>query len=67
MKQSLKPELKVALELEQHEKGCAIRYGIVNEKLETLDKRLWRLEAMIMISTISLIALVVTMLISIGE
>ena len=67
MKQSLKPELKVALELEQHEKECAIRYGIVNGKLETLDKRLWRLEAMIMISTISLIALVVTMLISIGE
>ena len=62
MKQSLKPELKVALELEQHEKECAIRYGIVNEKLEALDKRLWRLEAMIMVSTISMIALVVSII-----
>jgi hypothetical protein len=36
------PELRVALELESHEKECAVRYEMVHNKLETLDKRMWR-------------------------
>jgi len=32
----------------------------VQEKLEALDKRMWRLEAMIMGSTIMVVAMVVT-------
>ncbi len=56
MKMEMKPELKVQMELDQHEKECAIRYEMVNDKLIQLDKRLWRLEAMVMISTLSILA-----------
>ena len=35
--------LRVAMELEAHEKECAIRYA-VQERLDSLDKRMWRLE-----------------------
>jgi hypothetical protein len=59
MKMAIEPELKVQMELDAHEKECAIRYQMVNDKLDTLDKRMWRLEAMIMISTASMIALAV--------
>ena len=62
MTQSLEPELKVQMELEAHEKECAIRYQMVNDKLSALDKRLWRLEAMIMGSTLSFIGLGVTLI-----
>jgi hypothetical protein len=48
------------MELEAHEKECAIRYAAVQEKLDALDKRMWRLEAMIMGSTILVVAMVVT-------
>ena len=51
------PELKVEMELEAHEKECAIRYELVHNKLESLDKRLWRLEAMIMGSTLAMVAM----------
>jgi hypothetical protein len=44
-------------QLEAHERECAIRYGAVQEKLEQLDKRLWRLEAMVMGSTVVIIGL----------
>ena len=37
-----------------------MRYAAVGEKLEALDKRMWRLEAMIMGSTIMVVAMVVT-------
>ena len=60
LSQTLEPELKVQMELEAHEKECAIRYASVQEKLESLDKRMWRLEAMIMGSTIMIVAMVVT-------
>ena len=60
LEQSVTPELRVALELEAHEKECAVRYAAVGDKLETLDKRMWRLEAMIMGSTIMVVAMVVT-------
>jgi len=57
MKMALEPELKVQMELDAHEKECAVRYEMVHGKLENLDKRLWRLEAMIMFSTMSMIGL----------
>lgn len=54
---SVEPELKVELELEAHEKECALRYQMVEQRLSELNKRLWRLEAMIMGSTLLIIAL----------
>jgi len=64
MKQTLEvsPELRVALDLESHEKECAVRYSAVEEKLSGLDKRLWRLEAMIMGSTIIVVGLAASLL-----
>jgi hypothetical protein len=47
------------MELEAHEKECAIRYQAVNDKLETLDKRMWRIEAMSMVGTLGVVALIV--------
>ena len=55
----MQPELKVQMELDAHEKECAIRYQAVNDKLETLDKRMWRIEAMSMVGTLGVVALVV--------
>ena len=60
MKLTIEPVLKTQMELEAHEKECAIRYAAVQEKLDALDKRMWRLEAMIMGSTILVVAMVVT-------
>jgi hypothetical protein len=62
MKMAIEPELKVQMELDAHEKECAIRYQAVNEKLESLDKRMWRLEAMLMLSTASVIAVAVMLI-----
>ncbi len=56
----MEPVLKTQMELEAHEKECAIRYAAVQEKLDALDKRMWRLEAMIMGSTILVVTMVVT-------
>ena len=55
----MQPELKVQMELDAHEKECAIRYDAVNDKLCTLDKRMWRIEAMSMVGTLGVVALVV--------
>jgi hypothetical protein len=62
LEQSVTPELRVALELESHEKECAVRYEMVHSKLETLDKRMWRLEAMIMGSTVIVVGLAASLL-----
>ena len=59
---TLQPELKVQMELDAHEKECAIRYQAVNDKLAGLDKRLWRLEAMLMVSTITVVALIISII-----
>jgi hypothetical protein len=59
---SLEPELKVQMELNAHEKECAVRYEMVNNKLESLDKRMWRLEAMLMLSTASVITVAVMLI-----
>lgn len=60
LEQTVEPLLKTQLELEAHEKECAIRYAAVQERLDSLDKRMWRLEAMIMGSTILVVAMVVS-------
>ena len=52
-------------QLEAHERECAIRYGAVQEKLESLDKRLWRLEAMIMGSTVIIVGLAASLLLKV--
>jgi hypothetical protein len=62
MSQEVTPELRVALELEAHEKECAVRYASVEDKLSGLDKRLWRLEAMIMGSTVIIVGLAASLL-----
>ena len=60
MKLAMEPTLKTQMELEAHEKECAIRYANVQERLDSLDKRMLRLEAMIMGSTILVVAMVVS-------
>ena len=55
----MQPELKVQMELDAHEKECAVRYQAVNDKLCTLDKRMWRIEAMSMVGTLGVVALIV--------
>ena len=62
LEQSVTPELRVALELEAHEKECAIRYANVENQLSMLDKRMWRLEAMIMGSTVIIVGLAASLL-----
>jgi len=62
MSQEVTPELRVALELEAHEKECAVRYASVEDKLSGLDRRLWRLEAMIMGSTVVIVGLAASLL-----
>ena len=47
--------------LEAHERECAIRYQTVQEKLDGLDKRLWRLEAMVMASTLCVVVAAVSL------
>ncbi len=59
MQMKMQPELKVQMELDAHEKECAIRYKAVNYELETLDKRRWRIEAMSMGGKLGIVALVV--------
>lgn len=49
-------------QLDAHERECAIRYQSVQEKLDTLDKRMWRLEAMIMGSTVIIVGLASSLL-----
>lgn len=49
-------------QLDAHERECAIRYSAVQEKLDALDKRMWRLEAMIMGSTVIIVGLAASLL-----
>lgn len=62
LQQVMEPELKVQMELDAHEKECAIRYEMVHGKLESLDKRMWRLEAMIMGSTVIIVGLAASLM-----
>ena len=49
-------------QLDAHERECAIRYASVQDKLDALDKRMWRLEAMIMGSTVIIVGLATSLL-----
>jgi len=49
-------------QLEAHERECAMFRELVNDKLDQLDKRMWRLEAMVMLSSATILALVVAIL-----
>ena len=60
MEQTVQQEMKTQLQLEAHEKECAMFRELVHGKLDSLDKRMWRLEAMIMGSTLLVVAMVVT-------
>lgn len=60
--QAVTQELQVQLELDAHEKLCEERYGHINDKLSILDKRLWRLEAMIMTSTLVVVGVAATLI-----
>ena len=59
---AIKPELQVQMELDAHEKECALRYKMVDDKLVALDKRMWRIEAMIMASTITVVVLMISII-----
>jgi len=52
-------------QLDKHEAECAVRYTAVQEKLEGLDKRLWRLEAMVMGSTLAIVGAVVALIVQV--
>jgi hypothetical protein len=52
--------METEAKLEAHERECAIRYQTVQDKLDGLDKRLWRLEAMVMASTMCVVLAAVT-------
>ena len=49
-------------QLDAHEAECAVRYELVKTSLEALDKRMWRLEALIMGSTIIIVGLATSLL-----
>ena len=50
-------------QLEKHEAECLLRYESVQARLDSLDKRMWRLEAMIMGSTLAIVCSVVALLV----
>ena len=50
------------LQLEAHERECSMFRELVHGKLDALDKRMWRLEAMIMLSTASMIGIAVVLM-----
>jgi len=54
------------MELDAHEKECAMFRELVNGKLDNLDKRMWRLEALIMASTIGVVAMIITVVMKLG-
>jgi|TARA_R110001606_G_scaffold147484_1_gene287403 hypothetical protein len=60
MEPEMEQELKTQLQLESHEKECAMFRELVHGKLDSLDKRMWRLEAMIMGSTLLMVGMVIT-------
>ena len=49
-------------QLEAHERECAMFRELVHGKLDALDKRMWRLEALIMLSTASVIGIAVLLI-----
>ena len=45
--------------LERHEAECAVRYEQLQGWIKALDKRMWRLEAMMMANTLVIVGAVV--------
>ena len=66
MEQTVQQEMKTQLQLEAHEKECAMFRELVHGKLDSLDKRMWRLEALIMASTVGVVALIITVVMKLG-
>ena len=52
--------METAAKLEAHERECAIRYASFEDKLNHIDKRLWRLEALMMASTLTIVVAAVS-------
>ena len=52
-------------QLEKHEAECLLRYQYVQDSLNALDKRMWRLEAMIMGSTLAIVGAAVALLVNV--
>lgn len=63
MKLSQEPIIETHAQLEKHEAECAVRYDHVQDKLSSLDKRLWRLEAMIMINVVAVLGTLIAIMI----
>jgi hypothetical protein len=53
-------------QLDKHEVQCAERYAAVQDKLGALDKRLWRLEALLMASTVAIVGAMVALIQKVG-
>ena len=49
-------------QLEAHERECAMFRELVNGKLDQMERRLWRLEAMVMLSTASVLGIAVVLI-----
>ena len=64
MKLAMEPlmDMETQAQLEKHEAECLLRYTYVQDKLDGLDKRLWRLEAMVMLNVVAVIGAVLAML-----
>lgn len=43
----MEPTLKTQMQLEAHEKECAMFRQLVHSKLDGLEKRMWRMEAVL--------------------
>tara|TARA_R110000822_G_C15269684_1_gene489089 strand:- start:930 stop:1136 length:207 start_codon:yes stop_codon:yes gene_type:complete len=63
MKLSMEPSMSMETQaqLEKHEAECLIRYTYMQDKLCGLDKRLWRLEAMVMLNVVAVIGAVLAL------
>jgi len=48
--------METTAKLESHERECSIHYALFEDKLDHIDKRLWRLEALMMASTLTIVA-----------
>ena len=64
LKTTIKPDMAVQMNLEAHERECAVRYQAVQDKLDSLDKRMWRLEGMQAVTTLSILGLVISIVLT---
>ena len=53
---SMEMTMDTASKLEAHERECSIRYPRSRTNSDHIDKRLWRLEALMMASTLTIVA-----------